>query len=349
MRRAIPLIVISALAAALGATAGGRRSDPAPAVHAGALLRVGALAPSSRVARQLAWHGGPATASTGDPVTVYVSDAYAPDVNAVQQWADFFAGLVHGPELGLMTAYVATPAEVQSMCSSEDALGCYGDDRIVISGETVDGESPEEVARHEYGHHIAANSVSAPWAAIDWGTKRWASQENVCSRAGAGLAYPGDEGLHYQLNPGEAFAETYRVLNDVRSFGSAIDWPIVDASFLPNAAALQAVEDDVRRPWTGPTTTVLHRGFAAHAQGVWTHSLATPLDGSLSVSLSYRLGARDTIDLIGAAPALMLAHGAPSGATSQSLSFLVCGQRSLKLRVTRHGGAGPFTLRITHP
>ena len=51
---------------------------------------------------------------------------------------------------------------------------------------------------------------------VDYGTKRWASYENVCARKiAAGVLFPGAEDVApYMLNPGEAFAETYRVLNE---------------------------------------------------------------------------------------------------------------------------------------
>ena len=74
---------------------------------------------SDRAVSELAtsgWHGGPTAASTGEQLTVYVSDAYAPEQASQQTWADFFAGLLHGSELPLLTAYVVTPAEVQSLC-----------------------------------------------------------------------------------------------------------------------------------------------------------------------------------------------------------------------------------------
>ena len=227
------------------------------------------------------------TAATGEQLTVYVSDSYTPDQNPPQQWADFFAGLIHGSELTSLTAYVATPAEVQELCRSGEALGCYGSNRLRVSGETFDGVSPEEVARHEYGHHVAANRNYAPWPAIDWGTKRWATDENVCSRAGRSEVFPGDEGEDYTRNPGEAFAETYRVLNDVRSLGLAASWGLVDSSFVPNAAALDAVEQDVLHPWTGPTSIVLRGRFTARSSSVWAKTFATPLDGGLSVGLSF--------------------------------------------------------------
>src|SRR5437773_206344 len=101
------------------------------------------------------WTGGPTTASTGETVTVYVSSALPPDAGTPQSWADFIAGLEHGPELSSLTAYVATFEEMQEICGDQ-ALGCYGSDHLLTIGEPAYGVTPDEVVRNEYGHHIAA-------------------------------------------------------------------------------------------------------------------------------------------------------------------------------------------------
>ena len=93
---------------------------------------------------------------------------------------------------------------------------------------------PEEVARHEYGHHIALNRSNAPWPAFDWGPKRWATAAHICPRVRWNTAYPGDESLLYKLNPGEAFAEAYRVLVDMLLGEAHPAWPLVDPSFYPD-------------------------------------------------------------------------------------------------------------------
>ena len=322
---------------------------PTPLLHPDALLRDGSLTTRELPASEVSWHGGAVVARTGEQVTVFVSDTYGTAANGVQEWADFIAGLIHGSELSLLTAYIATPDEIRSLCNAVDVLGCYGASRLVAAGEPVNGVNPQEVVRHEYGHHVAANRLNPPWQSIDWGTKRWATQANVCSRAGAGSAFPGDEGSRYTLNPGEAFAETYRVLNDVRGFGAAIDWQLVDASFLPNTDALQAVEQDVFRPWTGPTATVVHGRFRETGGGIWTMQLPTPLDGSLSVDLSFPATTRYHVVLTDEGGRRVLARGSPSGATSESLTFVICGERSPRLLVTRRGRPGPFALHILRP
>jgi hypothetical protein len=333
-RRAVAVVAVAAFSGA---------ATPAQASAFAPTIRSGVLHPQ-RLA-SVAWEGGRKVTRSGEQVTVFVSPAYASDPGTAQRWADFFASLVHGPELGLLTAYVAPFDEVQELCHSEgEVLGCYWAQKLVTVGDPVDGVQPTSVATHEYGHHVANNRSDAPWLAIDWGTKRWASAMNVCARTAAGTAFPGDEGLAYDLNPGEAFAESYRVLNETQT-GLPFSWPILDPSFIPDPAALQAVRDDVLQPWTAPATRTIRARFA-RGRRAWTLKLATPLDGELSVRLTQ---GSDELDLVGGARTV-LAHGSWTPGGGKSLVYRICGQRSLTIRVRSDGG-GPtrFTLKVGQP
>jgi hypothetical protein len=298
---------------------------------------------SVRALRSEAWDGGLYTTSTGEHVTVEVSTAYASDPGAGQRWADFFASLVHGSELGLLTAYIAPIDEVTAICGGDDVLGCYWNDKLVAVGEATDGLQATSVVTHEYGHHVAYNRNNAPWSAVDWGTKRWASYVNVCARTAAGTAYPGNEGLFYTLNPGEAFAESYRVLNEQMA-GLPLLWPIVDPSFLPTPGSLAALRQDVVDPWTGPTTTTIHARFRPHKRS-WTMKIATPLDGDMTIRLPQGV---DDLALIGDSQKVV-ATGSWTSSGGKGVAFEVCGQRSLTVRVRGTGRPTPFTLRITKP
>jgi hypothetical protein len=292
---------------------------------------------------QAAWSGRRyATAAGG--VEVLVSPAYGSDPATAQRWADFFASLVHGSELALLRAYIAPLDEVQSICG-EHALGCYWGNRLVTIGDSSAGYSPASIATHEYGHHVAYNRVNPPWVAVDWGTKRWASYMNICSRVPAGMAFPGDEGENYSLNPGEAFAEAYRVLVETNGTAVGYDWPIVDPSFRPDAQALAAVRKDVLEPWSAPSTKKIRIRFG-RGQLVWTRKLATPLDGVLSTQLTT---GSDAFELATEGGRTVLAQGSWTGSGGKALEYQICGKRSLALRVTRSGGPRTFTLRLTMP
>jgi len=342
-------VVIAALAAAVAvpnAVAAGPRLE-SPRGLAAASSPVGRSATTLETARVRAldardWRGG-RFETAGGGVTVEVSPAYASADGAAKRWAEFFASLVHGPELGRLTAYFAPRDEVHALCGGGDGvLGCYGSNRLVAVGETTDGITPESVAAHEYGHHVAASQPNAPWSAPEWGTKRWATAERVCTRVRAGTAFPGDESQFYGLNPGEAFAESYRVLNEMRG-GAPATWPIADPSFLPDAAVLDAVYTDVVSPWSGPTVTTIHGRFAP-GQRVWATRIATPLDGTLAVRLT---GASAGLDVLDGRTVLTPGSWAPGG--GRTAESTVCGQRTLVLRVVRAGRARSFALRISRP
>ena len=181
-------IALTAFALGGGVSGGEAPGVGAPAPRSDADLRAGAPAAAS-AARARSWRGGVLTASTGEQVRVEVSDAYPPEAVSAQAWADFFAGLVHGRELASVTVRIGSPLDVLVECGAE-ALACYDAGILVLPGELWGGITPEELARHEYGHHVAANRLNAPWPAADWGPKRWASQAGVCARAAAGTASP---------------------------------------------------------------------------------------------------------------------------------------------------------------
>lgn len=257
-------VLLACLAAASPAAAARKPLDsPAGPFHAPraelALAGVGAAADvraqgRSSVGRADSWWGGPVVTSTGESVTVYVSSAFAQDESIRTGWAEFFAWLYHGRELADLKAYAAPLAEVGEICGNPQADGCYRQGGVLVfpgdAGEGMD----KEIAAHEYGHHVAANRSNDPWPAFDWGPKRWATSVGVCGRAAAGTVFPGDEGDHYELNSGEAFAEAYRVLNEQREGGAWGGLPlVVDPTLAPDARSLAAALADVQQPWSAQT------------------------------------------------------------------------------------------------
>ena len=295
------------------------------------------------------WHGGQLTTSTGDTVTVYVSDTYTDADTTPQYWAEFLAHLTHGPELASVTLYIAPFDEVTNLCGPQ-ALGCYGDDQIVSIGTPyVDGTAPEEIVRHEYGHHVAANRSNPPWQAVDWGPKLWASAENVCSKVKQKLAYPGDESDHYQLNPGEAWAETYRLMDEQRAGITTGTWQIVAPLYYPDAAELQAAENDVLSPWTAPQTQSFRKVFGKRTAKVWTIPVSTPLDGSMTVAAVLPRNSTSQVVLTASNGSTVLARAVRSGTRSRRISTTICGQRTVDVRVTQKGALGAVSVVTSTP
>jgi hypothetical protein len=290
------------------------------------------------------WGGGVYPLPEGAHVSVYVSTRYSDPDALAQKWASYFGGLPHGSEVSLLKAYIAPLDEVQRMCVNPDVLGCYSGDELVAAGETPAWMLPAtSVVAHEYGHHIAAHRDNAPWRALDWGAKRWATKMEVCRRVPARMAFPGDEGANYSFNPGEAFAESYRVLVDSGT-AAGDEWLIVDPSFRPDAAALAALRADVLEPWTGPAVTAVRGRFKGSARS-WTATVETPLDGDLSI----RVGASDDISLRSGDGHTVLARSTWTSSGGKVAAYRVCGARSLQVRVLRSRAAASFTLRISKP
>ncbi len=336
MRRILVLSLAGIVAAgAAVSTAPGAGRSPRVRVAAAsttASFRDAVLAGSRRLqgAERAGDWGGPTTASDGETVEIRVSDAYPVDPARTQSLADFVAQLYHGSELAEASFYVAPLAEVQQICGLS-AGGCYDPEAetVVIPGESLpDGTAAETVLVHEYGHHVARNRTNAPWPAEDWGPKRWATAAGVCRREAAHTAYPGNESTNYPLNPGEAWAETYRLLNFDKqawpSWTAFAPWN-VDQSFYPDTVALDAAREDVLDPWTGPTVTTWSGRVAVAGRGV-RRLIPTPLDGSMSVKLT-RAPAGSQISVVDPATNAVVASG------PRRASFRVCGQRSLVLAV----------------
>ena len=271
--------------------------------------------------------------ATGENVTIYASTAYPQDPALGQKWADFLSRLAHGSELSSVTVFLAPETQIGRVCGTE-ALACYsGDDHTLISpGEDPDASiSAEAVITHEYGHHVAASRSNAPWSALDYGTKRWASAINVCTRARAGQLFPGSETFpNYQLNPGEGFAESYRVLNERKAGIPESPWQIVSDALYPDNDALAATTRTARFTRTSR---------------VRTFTVATPLDGTLRVSARPSAGTRVALDVFAGATRLVHATGAGTLARTQT----ICGQRSLRVRVTETRGTGAFRLTVSKP
>ncbi|MDQ3380380.1 MAG: hypothetical protein M3546_08660 [Actinomycetota bacterium] len=295
----------------------------------------------------LTWRGGPVTASTGEVVEVYVSDALPAETP--EKWAEFLVQLTHGPELDRLTSNIASLDEVQDLCGAR-ALGCYSGNEMVSLGEPApDGTTPEEVVRHEYGHHVAWHRLNTPWRAVDWGPKHWASAATVCPRVTRREAFPGNEGSNYAQNPGEAWAEAYRLMDERKAGITTASWPIIASSFFPDEAGLLAAERDVLQPWTVNQKSVFRRSFAKGAKKVWWIALPTPLDGELVLSATLPRAGLHDVSLVAANRSTVVKRAQWVSQRVKRLASGVCGQRSLFVRVTPSGAAGQVTVTVSKP
>ena len=293
--------------------------------------------------------GGVFTTTTGERIQLLASPFYRVDTQWLQDWANWMATyLFHNQELSKVTLLFVAPFELPSICGS-GAGGCYSPSLalIVAPGNNLpSGTNMATVLAHEYGHHVAANASNPPWDALAWGPKRWATNAGICTRVGAGTAFPGDEGAHYRLNPGEAFAETYRlaVYNShtwTNGWWNPAPWNVVDGSFYPSADSLTAATEDALHPWAAAATPQASlRGTFTRARRQVTAQLSTPFDGDVSISLYQPVGGKLTL--------LDGTSGTVLTSTTSSFTFRVCGRRSFRLQVSGRRGQR-FRVDVTTP
>jgi hypothetical protein len=340
------LFILVALVGALG-LAGNASAEPA--------FRDTILSSSApRSAQATAEWGGPTVATDGETVTIYFSDTYPVDQALALRWADFMTSLVHGPELSTVSIHLAPLAEVQRACGAQ-ALACYLQHSAMIYAPADDpqpGTSAKGVLIHEFGHHIANSRVNPPFTSVDYGTKRWATYENVCARTVTGELYPGaEDARHYMLNPGEAFAESYRLLNEERLGLPQEPWTIVTTSLFPDTTALSLLGQDVLTPWT---TNASHQVVAKLSANVRTRTFtfSTPYDGTLSVVPHQSGRAKVGVSLLSNGSSV--AAESFRHATGTSLSRTICGVRTYKVRVrltgvVRKSTKSTVTLVVSEP
>jgi hypothetical protein len=266
------------------------------------------------------------------------------------------SALPHGSELSKLKLYAATNEEIDAICGAE-TMACYDpvSEQMAISAqsESIDGISRESVIAHEYGHHIANNRAAGIWPAFDAGTLRWSTYEQVCERRREGLAFPGNEGVHYWENPGEAFAQSYSELMVPTS-----EWNY-SPLFQPNETALRKLREDVLEPveprhstWRVGQSTGASSGIAeALPVGPATLSrvLRIPYDGRVHVRL-HSDGAHYRLALVDPETHQTVAEAGPSKAGATHLQYADCGHRELELVTTYGGGsARPFVAEIVAP
>ncbi len=295
-------------------------------------------------AAAFAWDGSyPTGDAAGTSIHIVVSDAFPVDPTLPQSWAAYLGSIPHGSELSSLTLNLMPLSVVESNTYCGDqSLACYDPATKTIYAspeDQLDQPPAKEIVTHEYGHHIANSQTDAPWSAEDYGTKRWSSYENICKRTTAGTASPGDEGGAYSQNPGEAFAESYRVLALTAIGVTPSSWEIVAADFYPDAKALQLLQQDITSPWTGPTVRHVHGSFGNGATR--TIGVQTSLDGSFVARLHAPSKARFRLELYDGST--LVAHG------TATVRFQICGQRSLTLKVQRLAGRGFFTVDVSKP
>lgn len=327
----------------------------APAVGAGRprdTVIAGTSAGSARISASAVENRYPLNDGSGETVAIAITAACRATCTATdpQQIANFLGTLLHGFEMELLTVQLDTPSQIEFDCGYR-AQACYygAEDKIVLNGNDApapDGASREFVLAHEYGHHVARHRESPPPfpAAIEWGTARWSSYEHVCQRSRAGSLFPGNEGLRYFRDPGEAFAEAFAHLHFPES---GVPWRWV-GSLEPDAAAFEAIREDTLDPWLERSALRIRGRLPGRREGTLVRTFATPLDGMVSLRPGGRRPRYD-LDLLN--PFGRVLRTSREGFSfGHRLNFTVCGQSRLRVAIhsSRPSGGG-FKLQIQRP
>jgi hypothetical protein len=268
----------------------------------------------------------------GYRVGVLFSPAYPADDARRQELTTELNGLPHGAEMGLLHITLVRPADIEAVCGAE-AAACYAADRIYLPGEQPPGSPPVAfLLAHEYGHHVLAHRRNDPWNAGDWGPKRWASALDVCRKV-----HRHELLIGYTSIPGEAFAETYAMMLFPQLH---LAWGYTDL-LAADEHVEAAAREDVLKPWTGPTTRTRHVRIGRRRVRSLPEQL--PLDGRARFTVAGP--GRVTVDLLSRGHVLTTAH--PRHGRTR-LTFTVCGQRQVKLRL-RATRSGSYELTTMHP
>jgi hypothetical protein len=279
----------------------------------------------------------------GYSVAVQSSPSYSPDPVADQKLVDFLDSRVHGAELGDLSVYVGTPAEIVSLCGGDPStVACYAIDeqRMYVPGESVRGVPIEYAITHEYGHHIASWRSNEPWDALDWGAKRWSSAVRVCTWVRRGLLFPGNQGKHYWDDPGEGFADSYAHMHYPQA-----PW---DYNQLrrPTARSLAALREDVVHPWVDPRERTF-RGRLGPRKAKRTFHIQLTLDGDMDLTLR---APRGTVYEVEAQTRGFAAGQKLHGGGEFGVEW--CRQHQtdkVDLTVRRRSGSGRFALSVSWP
>jgi|tagenome__1003787_1003787.scaffolds.fasta_scaffold20944517_2 hypothetical protein len=285
---------------------------------------------------------------TGDGTTgiaVTLAASYTGDPAVAQTYATFLGTLPHGSELAALRVTVVPSSEIASACGgdpSDGILACYGadDQTMIVPGDQAEGSdiSVDYVIAHEYGHHIAAHRSNAPLSALDFGPKQWSSYELVCTNTMNGHLAPGEEGVNYLSNPGEAWAESY-----ARLVYPTAAWRFTPVLAPSKGSALAAMAD-VAQPWTRRVS----RTFSG--AGTKTFTLPVTLDGAFTLQLA---GPSQTdYDLIVRSAGKLVDRTTGPGSADRIDYRIACRDRRTEtLRITvikRSGPSAPYTLSATY-
>jgi len=285
-------------------------------------------------------------AANGMMIKIAFSPSYKPDAAKAQSWADFIGSLPQHGDASSLTAYFVPLREMQQLCG-DGADACYDPNEMVLvllTAPPPDGAAPEELIAHEFGHHIANNRDNAPWSADSWGPKRWATYEGICQGIANGTFFTDGADAHYEVDPSEGWAETYRAA----AGQTPAEWPIVSDLFKHGEPAFRVALSDATSPWAGNSVQRTSGRFYRGRSKSQRVRIAVPLDGRVSVAVAAGRGMDIDLGLYDGSYSRPLASSARYG-RKDGVAANVCGQRTAYVRLTLAKGSGSFKLTTSTP
>lgn len=288
------------------------------------------------------------TAPDGHVIRLKLSESIGKTPTSIaraESYALMLEGNLHSYEMSKLTIFVVRANELSTVCGG-DALACYGQDEMVVPYSEVpgvQGVSVDEIITHEYGHHLAFYRGNSLGEAIDWGPQSWASAEAVCYGTDSGQLFPGDEWDHYWENPGEGWAEAYaryHFRNDSWDYSRLLK---------PDARAFDRVAfDSTHQLSETPSTTEFH-GELGPGRRTQAFSLTLAEDSALKLALSGPAGSNYDLRLKtpGYYDETTRARGSRDRMNTTAC-FAEAARRTVKIRVTRKSGSGPFSLKASY-
>ena len=172
------------------------------------------------------------------------------------------------------------------------------------------------------------------------------------------LMWPGDEGAHYNDNPAEVWAETYRIIAsewtnrtpDPWQYDPHHDPPLrglgLNDLWQPDAGMLAAARRDVFTPWSRERLRTWTDRVRSGPTAVRKVRVPLSLDGRLTASLRADRGVRASLQLFAADGRALT--GRTASARRVTLRNDVCGERFVTVRVTGRG-SGQWRLAVADP
>ena len=258
-------------------------------------------------------------------MTIYASTSYPQDDATGQKWADFVASLVHGPEIARVRIFLQPSREIRATCGRHGPRLLRRSRRRAVRARRGRSRRPDRRGdrrarvrpprRGQPREQPVAGRRLRHEALVDHG----AASAPACAPASS---RPGTRTTNYERNPGEAYAEAYRVLNERKLGLPETPWEIVDETPVPGRRRARRARAGRRVAVARRRDPPLQRRRPRRAPTRSRRRSTAPC------ARRFAPARRGTVEILGSSGTRLANGPATASAT-------VCGDRSVRVRVTR--------------